>query len=522
MALYRWQQDCLRSWTENGYRGVVHAVTGSGKTLLALSAVDLLRERFPELRVKIVVPTIPLALQWKTALLHHASSEDQRPGFFGGGAKDDPDRRCMIYIINSARSALSTHIRRDLALRRHVLLICDEYHHDQSPQNRRIFDFLTPDVDTGGLYCSLGLSATPPDAERYSVLTRALGREVYRYDLDTAGTEGVISPFTVCEVSASFLPDELRAYRELSDRLTRLTAKLYREYPQLRQHTGDRFLRELSVLARSAGMDPEDPAAAFLLTAYRRKEISSLARARLQCGLAILDQLFPSDRVLVFCERIEQAKQMTDLIRRRYGSICVLYHSQMTKDARKRNMLAFRDGFARIMVSCRCLDEGLDVPDANIGIVMSGSAALRQRVQRLGRVIRSAPGKDAACLYYIYIRESSDDAAYLHGLDPRRCFSLRYYSQEDSFSNDLYEYAANELLRRATMRGMTQEQLRELRSCLMRGLARADHMLPASVLDERVRQAATVRERNYWNAMRAIGSAFRPADSASGATGREK
>lgn len=508
MKFYRWQENCLRSWEENHFRGVVHAVTGSGKTVVALSAIDLLRARFPDLCVRIVVPTIPLAQQWKTALLHHAPTEEQRPGFFGGGAKDNADRLNTIYIVNSARGSLSAHIRRDLAMRRHVLLICDEYHHDQAPQNRRIFDFLSPEVETSNLYCSLGLSATPPDTDHEAILTKALGPEIYRYDLDTAGRDGVIAPFTLCEISSPFLPDELDVYNELSDQLNRIAAKLLHVHPQLRKLEKKQFMREVGAIANRAGMDPEEPAAAYLLTAFRRKEISSLAQTRLLCGLAVLERLSSSDRVLVFCERIEQAEQMTGMIRRRFGDICGLYHSQMTKDARERNIRDFRNGCVRILVSCRCLDEGLDVPDANIGIVLSSSAAERQRIQRLGRIVRSAPGKDAACLYYIYIRESADDVAYLHGFEGCRSFGMRYYPKENNFSNDLYEYAAGELLRRAEGRGMTSEHLCELRRCLMSGLTRADHLLPENVIVERFAAAAGTGERNYWRAMSAIGKLF--------------
>lgn len=504
MQLYKWQEDCLTAWTGNNFRGIVHAVTGSGKTVLALKAVDLLRERFPDLRVKVVVPTVALAQQWKTALLHHAPSEELRPGFFGGGVRDDPDKPVMLYVVNSARFSLAAHMRRDFALRRHVLLICDECHHDQAPQNRRIFGFLSPDIDTGGLYHSLGLSATPFGTDDNSVLIRALGSVIFQYGFGAAAKEGIVSPFTVCEVSASFFPHELQAYAELSDRIRVLQAKLLVEYPQLRHMESDQFLKSVSAIARQSGMDPEDPAAAFLLTAYRRKEISSLAQSRVRCGLAILERLHPADRVLIFCERIEQAACMADAIRRRFGNICGIYHSQMTKDARARNLQEYRSGQTRILVSCRSLDEGLDVPEANIGIVLSSTGAKRQRIQRLGRIIRSSPGKDVACLYYLYIRESSDDAAYLPGSEPYRNFNLRYFHAEDSFSNDLYEYTAGELLKRAERQGLTQEQRRELRRCLEEGLSRADYLLPAEVLTLRAKKAQSVHEGNYWNTMKAV------------------
>ena len=65
MKLYAWQEKCLRNWENNEYRGIVNVITGAGKTMVALAAMDMLLSKFPDLRIKIVVPTIPLANQWK-------------------------------------------------------------------------------------------------------------------------------------------------------------------------------------------------------------------------------------------------------------------------------------------------------------------------------------------------------------------------------------------------------------------------------------------------------------------------
>lgn len=181
MKLYTWQQECLKAWEENRFRGIAHVVTGAGKTMLALNAMDLHRACYPNARVRIIVPTISLAQQWQTALLHHVTDHSLRPGFFGGGARDHTDRPIMIYIINSARNALADHIRRDFALGRHVLLICDECHHYQSPQNRRIFDFTLSSFAAGEQYSCLGLSATPFNSPDDTVLTNALGPVIIQY-----------------------------------------------------------------------------------------------------------------------------------------------------------------------------------------------------------------------------------------------------------------------------------------------------------------------------------------------------
>lgn len=509
MELYKWQKECLRAWEQNGCRGIVRAVTGSGKTKLALEAMGRLWAREPGLRVKVVVPTIPLAHQWQTALHHAADTEAQRPGFFGGGRHDDPDRSVMIYILNTARETLSAHMRRELALHRPCLLICDECHHLHAPQNRRIFAFLTPELEAEGLYHSLGLSATPFGTENDDALLRGLGQEIYRYDFAEAGEAGVIAPFLLGEVSVPFLPREKKAYDALSSELMAALAVLRRRHPVLQTLQGTAFLRRVSAIAQAAEMDPEEPAAAYLLKAWQRKQLSQRAEGRLSCAMSLLETLTPGDRTIVFSERIEQAEQLAARVRRRWGNCCGIYHSALTGEARQRNLRAFREGQVRILVSCRCLDEGIDVPDANVGIVLSGSSVERQRVQRLGRIVRAAPGKRAARLYYLYVRDSAEDAAFLPTqLGRERSFQLRYELWDQSFSDSLYEYAASALLRAARGRGDPEARCAELRRCLAEGLLRGDYLLPTAVLEAQEQSETDRHLRNYWKTMRRLHREF--------------
>ena len=508
MKLYNWQHECLQTWEANNFRGILHVVTGGGKTFLALNAIDRYLALYPEARIKIVVPTIPLAGQWQTALLHHAVEAEYRPGFFGGGKHDDPDRHVMIYIVNSARKYLPEHVRRDFSLGRHVLLICDECHHYQAPQNRRIFDFMNASYAVKTQYASLGLSATPFGTENDQVLVDTLGPEIYRYDVQNASADGIVSPFTICEVAVTFLPDEKEVYEKLTYELIVLRIKLLRSFPELKELPERAFQSAVSKLAHEAGMDPENAAAAYLLKTWERRRVCILAQSRLLCGSAIVDQLPENERILIFCERITQAEEMCRILRRNKGNVCALYHSEMTKEARQRNMADFRENRARILVSCRCLDEGLDMPDATTGIVLSGASVPRQRIQRLGRIMRKSEGKTAATLYYLYIQESAEDSAFLPGLDSQNNISLRYNSLEQIFSNNLYEYAAMELLDRAREANFDENRLKELRRCLIEGLPRADYLLPENVLEDCSKQSSTRRERNYWQTMKRVGKLF--------------
>lgn len=507
MRLHRWQEACLKAWEENAFRGIVNVITGAGKTVFALKAIEQLRKNYPDLKVRIVVPTIPLANQWKQAFLRQMPEEKDIPGFYGGLRKDRADCKIMIYIVNSARTVLNRHIRADLAVGGHVLLICDECHHYQSKENRKIFDFLTQEIQQSPLYCSLGLSATPfSDESDRTFLQKMLGQEIYRYNFTQAEHDGVISSFTVCQVAASFQNRERKNYESLSEKIRLVNARLYRQYPSLRDLPEKEFLKQVSLLARKSDFDPETLPAAFLLLCYQRKEISVMAESRINCCLNLIDRLPATDRILIFCERIEQAERVTVAIRKRFGAgSCGIYHSKLVRDARARNMALFRDGSTRILVSCRCLDEGIDVPDANVGIVLSGSAVERQRVQRLGRIIRRAEGKNAACLYYIYIRDSADEKFFLPDIPESRCFDLRYDPGEQEFANDLYEYAAYDLLQRAGKAGYTEAKLKELRRCLLLGLTRADYLLAAPAQREAFQAAKTIREKNYWNTMCQVG-----------------
>lgn len=149
--LYQWQEECLKRWKNNKSRGIVQAVTGSGKTLLALEAIRQLQKEVPGvLRIKIVVPTAELMRQWNRSLREYLRSEEKesfhevsqgsRIGLRGSGYRDPLDRKYMIYVINSARYELAREILAELKNGDSVLLIADECHHYGSEQNRLIFE----------------------------------------------------------------------------------------------------------------------------------------------------------------------------------------------------------------------------------------------------------------------------------------------------------------------------------------------------------------------------------------------
>lgn len=534
MQLYPWQQEALHAWQENHFHGIINVVTGAGKTVLALAAAVHLEKSIPiPLRVKIVVPTIPLASQWASAvrnILPFFTDCHPRPGYYHGTRKDDSDRQYMIYVINSARYALARHIIADLQNGYHVLLIADECHHYASPENQKIFDFLRPgekgtpnriSISCGNSgdsrYSSLGLSATPQVSGYASVLEPALGKEIYQYGFSAAVRANHVCDFSIFQIALSFTADERQQYDELSTRMSSIYNRLIQEYPYLKHLKRSAFFGVLNRIAAQDNGGSDSAAETYLTLSYKRKAISSTASARQSCVLALIEQLDshgPKARILIFGERISQARQIHKALSVKYPNQTGCYHSEMSSHAKKNTLAAFRNGSIRILVSCKALDEGLDVPEVTVGIILSGSSVSRQKIQRLGRILRRTPEKSAACLYYLYIKESSDDSAFL--ADQEDDFSvcnLSYCAGDHSFSHPAYEKAAASILEKASDKGISAKLQKEIRLCLLSGLIRPDWMADEIECEKRIRHANHKRERNYWICMKWMAEAQKQAEA---------
>ena len=141
----------------------------------------------------------------------------------------------------------------------------------------------------------------------------------------------------------------------------------------------------------------------FTLSNYRvrrsRREREAESPYRIAASAVVADGF--SGQKLVFSERIAAADRITQLIARR-GARAAAYHSHLGPAIRRRNLELFRVGQFDTLVTCRALDEGVDVPLANLAVISAGTGSVRQRIQRVGRVLRLAEGKlraDVATLY---------------------------------------------------------------------------------------------------------------------------
>jgi superfamily II DNA or RNA helicase len=360
-----WQREALTKW-RGADRGVVAVVTGGGKTWFALAcALDLLRRQSDTL-VVIVVPTVALLDQWVVVLTDDLGLETNDIAMFGGGHRHAEPSLFNVMVLNTARR-----LAPEIASSHPTFLIVDECHRAASMHNAS--SLRGPHVAT------LGLSATPErdfDDLFNDTVVPALGPVIYRYDYSRALAEHVITPFALTNVRIPLSEDEQMRYDELTRRLVPLFRQRERGQP-----VDDRLHRVLRDRARvSTSAELRIPAAMKILDANRRV------------------------RAIVFHEQIVAADAIAALLLER-GHRAAVYHSGIGSYLRQDNLRLFRRGEIDVLVTCRALDEGINVPDASLAVIVASTASTRQRIQRLGRVLRPSPDKQHADIFTIYASE---------------------------------------------------------------------------------------------------------------------
>ena len=368
VQLYPHQKEALQYWHAAGRRGLVVLPTGAGKTLVGLFALSAARRD-----TLIVVPTLDLLHQWYA--LARAAFPDLELGLMGGGYHEI----CSLTIATYDSAA--RHI--DRLGNRFGLLICDEAHHLPAEFYRCIAEFsLAP--------YRLGLSATPERGDnKHLDFPTLLGPVVYRKTPQELAGD-VLAPFQVRTIPVELSPSERLDYeRLLAER--------------------DNFLRENNIrlgslegwnrfVMRSAGTSAGRRA---MLAHREARRIAHAAPAKLRALAAVLGS-HRTEKTVIFTDDNATAYEVSQ----RFLIPCITHQTRVKE--RQAILEYFKSGDYTALVSSRVLNEGVDVPDAAIGVVMSGTGSNREFIQRLGRILRRSKDKQAI-LYEIVARDTREE-----------------------------------------------------------------------------------------------------------------
>ena len=354
VELRSYQEAALTAWELAQRRGVIALPTGSGKTRLALTAMQR-----TQLSALCLVPTRVLLDQWS----REVNAVYREPiGCYGDGVR----RLAPVTIATFEGAYRHMH---EIG-HRFDLLIVDEVHHFGGGLRDEALEMAIADA-------RLGLTATPPrDTSAAACLSELIGPTVFELTVgDLAG--GFLAGFDAITLYLDLSPDERSSYSSLSAIFNGVYAQFHRAAPGA----------SWPDFSRHAARTPEGRRA---LIAWRQmRRVLSFTRAKRRALRALLDR-HRGSKVLVFTADNDTAYTIAR------EHLVMPLTCDIGRRERDEVLERFRAGDLRTLVSARVLNEGLDVPDADVAVIVGGALGEREHVQRIGRLLRPGEGKRAA------------------------------------------------------------------------------------------------------------------------------
>jgi len=408
--LYDYQKAVLEDWEENGRRGLVKHATGSGKTFTSIFAI---KRHFQNNQVcLVVVPSNLLQEQWNeeiekifpecTILNAGGDFKSWKDNLYSFSRPTSNDaKRVIVAVVNTAASE---EFRNAINQGDHLMMVADEVHSLGADKWSNVLN-----IKTGP---RLGVSATP---ERYN---------------DPIGTERIFEYFDRV----------LEPEYELKDGLGKTLVNY--EYfvtecslSDSEAHDWEEMSREINRLLAKCPVDKNGkkiPTRNVQLKRIMRSRIAKKAEMKIPLTLLILKENFEyGESWLIYCESIEQLDQLRERIVET-GLPVSVYHSNLPKDTQKMTIQSFKNQ-GGILLSIKCLDEGIDIPSISHALVIASDQNPRQFIQRRGRVLRkdNDGSKEKAIIYDLVVSVDPQNVNYTNNLaisELKRSYEFARYS----------------------------------------------------------------------------------------------
>ena len=390
--LYRWQLEALISWLRCGRRGIIEAVTGAGKTNVAIQAAADAHRR--GLFVLVVVPSRVLMEQWSESL--NKALPDCVIGRLGDSFSDRVDDCDVLVTTRHSASAKKPMPPEG----QNGLLIADECHG---------FGGLTLRKSLIHEYEErLGLTATlerSDDAVEKTLLPY-FGGVCFRYDFGQAIFDGVCAQPRVAFVAVPLAKEERDEY-DLTEADLIASRQVLRSIPDMPQEPFGAFLAAVSYLAENDAGPNGKAAATYLDSFSKRREIVATSRAKYEVLSSFAPVILSASGALIFTQTVKAANHAINRLDPLLGIEIIT--GDTARLERETILTDLREGKLDAVAAPRVLDEGIDVPDANLGIVVNASRTRRQMIQRMGRILRIKKAGVGARFVVLYASDTLED-----------------------------------------------------------------------------------------------------------------
>ncbi len=356
LELRDYQLQAIQNWEKTSMKGCVILPTGAGKTAIGIKAIEKVNAS-----TLVVVPTIDLMEQWANNIAKYLLIDDQNPqdisiGKLGGG--EDDLQAITITTYDSA------YLRASLIGNQFKLIIFDEVHHLPASGYRSIAEqFISP--------YRLGLTATiEREDELHELIPYLTGGVVFRLGSQELSEKKHLAEYSIDRIQVNLTIDEQKEYETNHAKFLTNLGQLGFKVPSMHNLKRLIMMSNKNKIAREA-----------MLARNKANEIALNSQSKIDELQKILQQN-KNTKTIIFTQN---NKMVYDLSNR----FLIPYITYKTvKDERRDVLEGFKSDRYNAVVTSRVLDEGVDVPDAELGIIMSGTGSGRELIQRLGRILR--------------------------------------------------------------------------------------------------------------------------------------
>ena len=396
LELRDYQKQAIQNWENSSMRGCVVLPTGAGKTAIGIKAIHKVNAS-----ALVVVPTIDLMEQWANTISKYLSIGNDQNVHIGklGGGEDD------LQAITVATYD-SAYIRAPAIGNQFKLIIFDEVHHLPAPGYRSIAEqFIAP--------YRLGLTATiEREDELHELIPYLTGGVVFRLGSQELSDQKHLAEYTVDRIQVNLTLEEQKEYEINHTKFLTNLRQLGFKIPSMYNIKRLIMMSNKNKIARDA-----------MLAKNKANEIALNSKAKIDELQKILQQN-KNSKTIIFT----QNNKMVYALSNRFLIPYITYKT--IKEERRDVLDGFKSGRYNAVVTSKVLDEGVDVPDAELAIIMSGSGSGRELIQRLGRVLRPKQNDKKARLVELVSRNTRET-----NTSAKRITALRKNSVSDAHSS---------------------------------------------------------------------------------------
>lgn len=399
LEFHEYQKEAIASWAGENYRGIYDMATGTGKTYTGLGSIAKISEDLDdELAVIIVCPYQHLVEQWvedivkfnmKPIIGYSASAQKDWKKRLSNAIRDQKirnDKRFFCFVTTNATFA-SDYVQEQISkIKMPILLVVDEAHNFGARTYARCLD--------DRFTYRLALSATLErhrDEEGTALLYSFFGKKCIEYPLSRAIDEDKLTRYKYFPVVVYLNDDELLHYEQLSYEMSKCLIKDKRGKWKLNKRG------EILALQRSrivAGATEKLTALREQILPYARKN-----NLLVYCGATnVLDER--ADQSSTDEGDVRQIEAVTNILGNELGMSVSKFTADEDMETRALIIDQFqKKGRLQAIVAIKCLDEGVNIPGIRTAFILASTTNPKEYIQRRGRVLRKAPGKEFAEIY---------------------------------------------------------------------------------------------------------------------------